>query len=70
MTTDTTPHPTPDELDKDPAVSFWLKRNWRMACERDPHDATRDAAVLHHLCETRLKEILGQHELKEVRDDE
>ncbi len=61
---------TPDELDRDPTVSFWLKRNWRMAYARDPHDATRDAAVLHPLCETRLKEVLGQHGLKEVRDDE
>ncbi len=67
MTTDPI---TPDELDKDPTVSFWLKRNWRMACERDPHDATRDAAVLHHLCEIRLKQVLGLHKLKEIGDDE
>jgi|GEM_PF-1755579 len=52
--------PTPDELDRDPTVSFWLKRNWRMACERDPFDATRDAAVLHEFCRVRLERILAK----------
>ncbi len=55
MTTDPI---TPDELDKDPTASFWLKRNWRMACDRDPLDATRDAAALLQLCQTRENRIL------------
>ncbi len=58
MTTDPTPTPTPDELDKDPTASFWLKRNWRMACQRDPLDATRDAAALLQLCQSRKARIL------------
>lgn len=56
--------PTPDELDKDPTVSFWLKRNWRMASERDPLDATRDAALLLRLCQLRQDRVF-----KDVNND-
>lgn len=52
--------PTPDEMDRNPAVSFWLKRNWRMAYDRDPLDAARDAADLHQLCDDRLVKILSE----------
>jgi hypothetical protein len=55
MTTDLV---TPDELDQDSTVSFWLKRNWRIAFERDPLDATRDAAALLQLCQTREARIM------------
>ncbi|MBL4614415.1 MAG: hypothetical protein JKY27_06030 [Magnetovibrio sp.] len=66
MTTDpkTQSAPTPDELDRDPSISFWLKRNWRMACERDPLDATRDAAALLQLCQSREERVFS-----EVGDD-
>lgn len=56
---------TPDELDRNPEISFWLKRAWRMAYERDPLDATRDAATLLQLCLSRDKQVLN-----EVHDDQ
>ncbi len=55
---------SPDDLDRDPSVSFWLKRAWRMASERDPVDATRDAAALLQLCQSRENQIFN-----EVHDD-
>lgn len=50
------------EIEKDPSVSFWLKKALRSSLERDPVDALNDAELLTQLLKRNLDEIQNRND--------